>query len=928
MKRAFPREADLASSHQLAAGSNTEPSKQGLTGGNRRARTSAAMIGLALSMGASGALLPRHGDGAVAAESISTEAAIAALPQDSRVSPLTEFSTGADTSAAVTHHTVREGQTLWQIAQEHRVNVEALASYNGMSPNQVLQVGQILTVPGSNVISSVSQPVVPSPSRFDRAELEAPPAGEVHVAAAQLGMGGSLSQFEEEDARLKAEQDEALANLRQKRSELNEGLARLQSNSAEASSNSATTAEQPATESGERAVAVRPTSSENPVAYYPFEAVRPSQSSTAVTPETEESSATLETESEPQQDAIAVAPTQSSALSVPSLIEEVSEVPEATTAPAASSSSFDTEANLELSSEIQISQIQSSPAQVAAASRATDTGISVSPTPSEAQATLEPQAVEQNSDRDIAAQDTTAREESQIATTPTPEVQAPITIGTLPANLQTTAQIGASREATLPTLPTLEPTETKTEVQTLTVNPAVPTLPSNSQVASNSIQVPVLQPETASEPTTYRIQQGDTLSAIARRYGVSRDELARLNNISNPNLILAGATLSLPSRPANQQPIQSSSQPVAVASNVLSSGVVDSDATEANLSAPTVSQTPGRVVVPTIPSLQPPSDKGEIVISTLPSANAEESFSSPLMQSSQEGTTTLAAAPLANDSSEKPEPASIRRSDEPRFSTYAENLLAEIRAMRAQREAEQAGQTANTGTEVEVIAARPNAITEPTLPSVAPTMIPGRDAETPALEAPAERRPNRPEATAPARTAPVEEPQLMAAAPLGSESYAPLAEPLTGRVVSPELPALPGAGEFLPENPTSRGYIWPAQGVFTSGYGWRWGRMHRGIDVAAPVGTPVVASASGVVISAGWNSGGYGNLVEIRHSDGTLTRYAHNNRLLVRAGQQVRQGQQIAEMGSTGYSTGPHVHFEIHPPNQGAVNPMAYLPAQ
>jgi murein DD-endopeptidase MepM/ murein hydrolase activator NlpD len=175
--------------------------------------------------------------------------------------------------------------------------------------------------------------------------------------------------------------------------------------------------------------------------------------------------------------------------------------------------------------------------------------------------------------------------------------------------------------------------------------------------------------------------------------------------------------------------------------------------------------------------------------------------------------------------------------------------------MRAQREAEQAGQTATTGTEVEVIAARPNTITEPTLPSVAPTMIPDRDAETPALEAPAERRPNRPEATAPARTAPAEEPQLMAAAPLGSENYAPLSEPLTGRVVSPELPALPGAGEFLPESQISRGFIWPAQGVFTSGYGWRWGRMHRGIDVAAPVGTPVVASASGVVVSAGWNSG-------------------------------------------------------------------------
>jgi murein DD-endopeptidase MepM/ murein hydrolase activator NlpD len=86
-----------------------------------------------------------------------------------------------------------------------------------------------------------------------------------------------------------------------------------------------------------------------------------------------------------------------------------------------------------------------------------------------------------------------------------------------------------------------------------------------------------------------------------------------------------------------------------------------------------------------------------------------------------------------------------------------------------------------------------------------------------------------------------------------------------------------------------------------------------------------VASAPGVVVSAGWNDGGYGNLVEIQHPDGSVTLYAHNNRILVRSGQQVDQGQQIAEMGSTGYSTGPHSHFEIHPAGQGAVNPMTYL---
>ena len=170
---------------------------------------------------------------------------------------------------------------------------------------------------------------------------------------------------------------------------------------------------------------------------------------------------------------------------------------------------------------------------------------------------------------------------------------------------------------------------------------------------------------------------------------------------------------------------------------------------------------------------------------------------------------------------------------------------------------------------------------------------------------------------------------LLAAAPLGSEVYAPISEDQTGRVVSPGMPILPESSQYLPETPSHfSGYVWPAHGVLTSGYGWRWGRMHQGIDVAGPVGTPIFSAAPGVVERSGWNSGGYGNLVEVRHPDGSMTRYAHNSRLLVESGQQVRQGQQIAEMGSTGYSTGPHLHFEIHLPNQGTVNPISYLPGR
>ncbi len=143
----------------------------------------------------------------------------------------------------------------------------------------------------------------------------------------------------------------------------------------------------------------------------------------------------------------------------------------------------------------------------------------------------------------------------------------------------------------------------------------------------------------------------------------------------------------------------------------------------------------------------------------------------------------------------------------------------------------------------------------------------------------------------------------------------------------PQLPPLSSPDEYLPDNSNFfNGYMWPAQGTLTSGYGWRWGRMHKGIDIAAPIGTPIVAAATGEVISAGWNSGGYGNLVKVRHPDGSVTLYAHNNKIFVRQGQKVRQGQQIAEMGSTGYSTGPHLHFEIRTNGTTAINPIARLP--
>ncbi len=119
----------------------------------------------------------------------------------------------------------------------------------------------------------------------------------------------------------------------------------------------------------------------------------------------------------------------------------------------------------------------------------------------------------------------------------------------------------------------------------------------------------------------------------------------------------------------------------------------------------------------------------------------------------------------------------------------------------------------------------------------------------------------------------------------------------------------------------------PLKGSFryTSGFGMRWGRMHKGTDFAAPHGTPIYATADGVVIHAGWQSG-YGRMVKIKHEFGIETRYAHNSKLFVKKGQRVSRGQKIAAMGNTGRSTGTHLHYEVRVGGK-AVNPMIYIKA-
>ncbi len=112
---------------------------------------------------------------------------------------------------------------------------------------------------------------------------------------------------------------------------------------------------------------------------------------------------------------------------------------------------------------------------------------------------------------------------------------------------------------------------------------------------------------------------------------------------------------------------------------------------------------------------------------------------------------------------------------------------------------------------------------------------------------------------------------------------------------------------------------------FTSGFGYRWGRLHAGADFAGPHGTPIYSTADGIVVHAGWQSG-YGKLVKIQHEFGIETRYAHMSKIRVKKGQRVSRGDRIGDMGNTGRSTGTHLHYEVRVGGK-AVNPMIYLKA-
>lgn len=384
-------------------------------------------------------------------------------------------------------------------------------------------------------------------------------------------------------------------------------------------------------------------------------------------------------------------------------------------------------------------------------------------------------------------------------------------------------------------------------------------------------EVKSLSTENAESTTrpAYQVTSGDSLNQIARKHGVSVAALIRANQITNPNLIKVAQQLIIPQTDATQKV------------NSDSSASLNHAIPKSSVSVVTASLAPV------------PLETAQTQTNELSQSLNEANRSDKTLEISVEESSTLA---------------------------HTEKLMADIERLQQEY--------SNESRPVSIVELpKTNDNNRSNARTINPEWVRNRQLSP-------ERSPIETQNPSPlpiSRSSQNSQPkaQLVGAAPSNTGQYNNMIRVPVGETVGPELPPLSSPDDYLPDTPMKfTGYIWPARGVLTSGYGWRWGRMHKGVDIAAPIGTPVMAAAAGEVVSAGWNSGGYGNLVKVKHADGSLTLYGHNSKILVHSGQVVEQGEQIAEMGSTGYSTGPHLHFEIHPNGQNAVNPMAYLPKQ
>ncbi len=839
---------------------------------NRKARTSAAMIGLAISMGASSLLLPQKGDEAMAVEPIAAEPTITNLPVEKSTSvsspPAVEPKVitaskpsvpvkpqavveSFPNSSPVIKPQVKQGKTLREVSKTYEIQPQAIAASNRVQPDATFSVGEKLKIPTKNSIVNQAQTgeTVETISESYRVEQTKSQVSTAISESSQVSADEPVKVSGNVDEQLKARQEVALNRLKEQQNRLSESLAELRS---EEYNN----------------VAEQVTVPSSPVGFQPEENIPNSPKPAVIpvpTPKVAVSPTTVEREVNSSQPAVRV-------------LNEPVVIPVPTPEVAVSPATVERKVN----SSQPVVRVPNGPVVIPV------------PTPEVA---VSPTTVERevNSPKPVVR----VLNEPTVIPVPTPKVAvSPTTV---------------EREATEATNLAIEPV-------------TIPEIATEEGAPQPVVVETLVRENTAS---VYQVRPGDTIEEIARNYDLTPSELIEVNELDNPHVIQIDQKLKIP----QIQPVDAPSETVTLLPGIRTNS--NSDTTRQQ------QQKVGTPVVPTVPqSLTSPVLAQSISVDAEPTNStnkvkteqnqSNESEYPPHLQrlmaeiekmreeyrnqsTSSQVTAQTIQVPVAESLNNQSKPSRIN----PEFNPNAYNESIQINQPR-QQEQSNAITIAVPPPELNQPRQQPRRIPELNQPRQQPRRIPVQrqaSGSIPIVVPPPERGTSSPQEG------------LFATAPVPGQIYNGNLQPQPGETVSPQLPPLSPPGTYLPDSPTRfNGYIWPSKGVITSGYGMRWGRMHKGLDIAAPTGTPIVAAAPGVVVTAGWNSGGYGKLVEIQHPDGSQTLYAHNNRILVQRGQQVAQGQQISEMGSTGYSTGPHLHFEVHPSGGGAVNPMAYLP--
>ncbi|MEH2320779.1 peptidoglycan DD-metalloendopeptidase family protein [Nostoc sp.] len=462
----------------------------------------------------------------------------------------------------------------------------------------------------------------------------------------------------------------------------------------------------------------------------------------------------------------------------------------------------------------------------------------------------------------------------------------------------------------------------------------------------------------SSTHTAYQVKPGDTLAAIASRYKTSVSQLVKANNLNNPNELQISQKLIIPAVQVeaivatNPTFVESSNTPHVATSHDVNIGSANSYlptsqsptiADNSSVAAPTpvIVQIQANSATHDQTAATPVSSYGVGGDIPVPQAFAE-------MQQPKTPTNRIARVNNNNNDRLRGLQAEIQRLQQKYRAQQSGNLIVPAAASETNNAAMLTPISSPNNFIVPKSVVRPNNNVAIQIP--VPTPIRANYSFQPIKSQyratmPANEPVNPdflPNLGSASQWTPSDNPSgnpsgTRVKTPAGRVNASDSLGKMRGTTVSPQMriPPLAAVDQYLPKpidetipppSSSSIAYTWPAKGTLTSGYGWRWGRLHKGIDVANSTGTPVVASADGTIEKAGWNNGGYGNLVDIRHPDGSMTRYGHNSKILVQAGQHVHQGETIALMGSTGHSTGPHSHFEIHPTGKDAVNPIAFLP--